>query len=150
MSKTKSRAGKPASREASCATRWQKHKTGRISDLRKLWNLYMKDTEASDPDLGTLNEYGLSLDYVAPETFKDQPEGYLRYQISFGGPSDEFRFYMNPDFTCHRIEYWFLDWFDGHGRELHDSDESLMMEIFEDWRSCETPEHLYHKAMEGI
>ena len=31
----------------------------------------------------------LSFDYVAPHTFNDQPEGYWRWQFSWGGPSDE-------------------------------------------------------------
>ena len=64
-------------------------------------------------DLGTLDEYGLSFDYVAPDTFTGQAKGYFRWQLSYGGPSDEFRFHINPDFSCRAIEYWFLDWFDG-------------------------------------
>jgi len=48
------------------------------------------------------NQYGLSFDYV--ELDKDQD--YFRYQLSYGGPSDEIRFYDNG-----AIEYVFLDWF---------------------------------------
>ena len=66
-------------------------------------------------------EYGLSFDYVEPGTFTDQDEGYLRYQISWGGPSEEIRFYVSPfgnqwgmtAFALHRAEFWYLDWFDG-------------------------------------
>ena len=54
----------------------------------------MKDRHIDD--IGTFWEYGLALDYVAPGTFKDQKQGYFRYQISVGGPSEEFRFYANP------------------------------------------------------
>lgn len=75
-------------------------------------------------------EYGLAFDYVEPETFRDQDEGYWRFQISYGGPSEEFRFYASPSsadyailsesgmtfpqsFHLYRCEFWYLDWFDG-------------------------------------
>ena len=52
--------------------------------------------------------YGLCVDMVSVGTFKDQNEPYLRYQISYGGPSEELRFYQNGT-----VEFWFLDWYDG-------------------------------------
>ena len=73
------------------------------------------------------NEYGLSFDYVEPNTFNDQPEGFFRYQISWGGPSEEFRFYVNPDFSCHRIEFWFLDWWDGASRDITKDEVAQML-----------------------
>ena len=56
---------------------------------------------------------GLCFDYVDPGTFTDQLEGYWRWQLSWGGPGDEFRIYINPDKSVHRIEYWYMDWYDG-------------------------------------
>jgi hypothetical protein len=56
---------------------------------------------------------GLCFDYVDPNTFTDQLEGYWRWQLSWGGPGDEFRIYVNPDKSVHRIEYWYMDWYDG-------------------------------------
>ena len=56
---------------------------------------------------------GLSFDYVEPNTFTAQLEGYWRWQFSWGGPSDELRAYVNKDDSIHRLEYWYLDWFDG-------------------------------------
>lgn len=53
-------------------------------------------------------QYGLSFDYV--ELDKDTEQDYFRYQLSYGGPSDEIRFYDNG-----AIEYVFLDWFCGIG-----------------------------------
>ena len=67
-------------------------------------------------DIGDFHDYALSWDYVIPETFEDQPEGYWRFQISYGGPTTEIRFYATPGergFVMHRAEFWFLDWFDG-------------------------------------
>tara|TARA_R100001443_G_scaffold116608_1_gene137539 strand:- start:13442 stop:13792 length:351 start_codon:yes stop_codon:yes gene_type:complete len=58
----------------------------------------------------------LSFDYVEPNTFEGQEVGYYRYQMSWGGPSDEFRMYDNSD----KIQYWFLDWFDGAFIEVDD------------------------------
>ena len=59
-------------------------------------------------DLGDFNDYGLCFDYVEPDTFDDQPAGYYRFQISWGGPSSEFRFHGDGDITYH-----FMDWYDG-------------------------------------
>ena len=56
---------------------------------------------------------GLGFDYVEPHTFTDQVEGYWRWQFSWGGPSDELRAYVNEHKEIHRLEYWYLDWFDG-------------------------------------
>jgi len=55
-----------------------------------------------------VNESGLCFDRVEAGTFKDQRAGYWRWQLSWGGPSEEFRLFDNGD-----LEYWYLDWFDG-------------------------------------
>jgi len=88
-------------------------------------------------------EYGLSFDYVAPHTFEDQEHGYFQWCLSTGGPGDEFRFYVDLDETCYKIEYWFLDWFDGASITLHsgghgkpDTNAQLMLEIFEHFKEC--------------
>ena len=116
--------------EKTCERRVSEHLKGRIEDLKKLWAAYQDDPEKSLDDLGNMYEYGLCFDYVAPGTFDDQTEGYFRYQLSWGGPSDEFRFYVGPEFKCHRIEYWFLDWFDGASRAIEGENLALMVEIF--------------------
>ena len=83
--------------EKSCEERIQNEWKSRQQDLEK----YGTDSEA------------LSFDYVPPNTFDKQPEGYWRWQFSWGGPSDELRGYVNEHKELHRLEYWFLDWFDG-------------------------------------
>jgi len=60
-----------------------------------------------------LSQYGLSWDYVLPNTFNDQKKGYYRWQLSWGGPSDEFRIYTDDNKNINSVEYWYLDWFDG-------------------------------------
>ena len=60
-----------------------------------------------------VNQTALNWDYVEPYTFDDQREGYYRLQLSWGGPSDEFRIYTDMNKTIHDIEYWYLTWGDG-------------------------------------
>ena len=88
--------------------RGKKYFKSRIEDLTK----FMNDPEKSFDDIGTFNDYGLCVDYVEPGTFKNK-RGYVRYQLSWGGPSDEFRFYSQD-----KIEYVFLDWGVGVGFDV--------------------------------
>ena len=60
-----------------------------------------------------VNHTGLCFDYVEKGTFTDQERGYFRLQLSWGGPSDEFRIYVDYDKSIDYIEYWYLDWYDG-------------------------------------
>lgn len=131
-----------------CKQRWTKEKNSTIRTLKKLWKLYCKDPEASDDDLGSFMEYGLSFDYVAPKTFKDQKEGYWRYQIAYGGPSEEFRFYSSsPDSEPYRITYVFMDWFDGYERKLGGKDLVLLSEIWSFFEDIGSTQSEYDKAM---
>ena len=82
-----------AQRQRSCADQVQEHLEDRLKDLHTV--------------------EGLCFDYVDPDTFNDQKEGYWRWQLSWGGPGDEFRIYINPNKSVHRIEYWYMDWYDG-------------------------------------
>ena len=67
-----------------------------------------------------INQLGLCFDFVAANTFDDQPCGYWRWQLSTGGPGDEFRIYTDVDKNIDRVEYVFLDWFDGAIHEVDD------------------------------
>ena len=100
-------------------------------------------------NLGTFHEYGLSFDYVPEGTFGVQKEAYFRYQLSWGGPSDEFRFFVNPSFKPYRIEYWFLDWFDGANVVLEGKDEELLEEIFDFFKEIGSVEAEYEKTGEA-
>lgn len=82
----------------------------------------------------SFGEYGLSFDYVAPGTFGDhQKDGYFRYQMSWGGPSDELRFYGSPgrygELDCDRAEYVYMDWFDGASRRCCDGNLGIALEV---------------------
>ena len=54
-----------------------------------------------------LYDYGLSFEYDT-----EDKEGFFKWLLSWGGPSSEFRFYVNPDYSLRRIVYVFMDWFD--------------------------------------
>ena len=98
--------------------------------------MYYSDDEVERDEF---YDYGLSFDYVAPDTFSDvmfadhstslQKQGFFRYQLSWGGPSDEFRIYTNPDFTPHCIEYVYQDWFDGAALVCNEIDHPVVWDI---------------------
>ena len=131
-----------------CKDRIHSEYKSRMSDLKTLWKLYNTDSEANDDNLGNFNEYGLSFDYVSPNTFKNQSRGYFRYQLSWGGPSDEFRFYgyqTRSEWKLTGIYYSFLDWFDGAKIRVNNQ---TLREIFRMFDDCDTLNVLYNTAME--
>lgn len=79
------------------------------------------------PEYGSLFDYGLSFDYCYPD--KGNP-GYFRYQLSWGGPSDEFRIYADRrseyNWVIWKISYVFMDWFDFAEIVLSGEDEKFM------------------------
>jgi hypothetical protein len=136
--------------EKNCKQRINAELKSRIEDLTALWKDYQAGIE-DNPEIGNIYEYGLSFDYVAPNTFNGQRRGYFRYQISWGGPSDEFRFYAEGkdyNWTIDRIEYVFLDWFDGSKRTISGDNLKLMEEIFQWFAESGSCQAEFGKAME--
>ena len=80
---------------------------------KKCVDLVSSEWKDRQKDLQQEDFEGLCFDYVEPNTFENQKEGYWRWQFSWGGPSDELRAYVNRDDNMHRLEYWYMDWFDG-------------------------------------
>ena len=125
------------SKQPSCEDRID----AQLASTAETFRIYMNDSdvyENGNDDLSPFCEYGLSFDYVEPDTFDDQPQGFYRYQLSYGGPSSEVRFH--PDGS---IEYRFHDWFDGAGREVTREDWAQWLK--EHFSDCEMmpdqPEH---------
>jgi len=134
--------------ELKCRDRIDSHLIDRLDDLHRLWTAYQNGDEEIE-ELGSFCEYGLSFDYVAPETFADQNYGYYRYQLSWGGPSDEFRFMTeDPEATAPPVEYWFLDWFDGANIHLRGEDYDLLHEIWQFFVDIGSTQAEYNKALE--
>tara|TARA_A100001391_G_scaffold43663_1_gene25359 strand:- start:637 stop:1143 length:507 start_codon:yes stop_codon:yes gene_type:complete len=79
------------------------------------------------------DEYALSLDVVHAD---DPGESYARYQISAGGPAEEIRFFCDFNRKPFKVEFWFLDWFDGASRDCtHRPEIELLIDAlgFDDW-----------------
>jgi hypothetical protein len=119
--------------QVTCADRVQASWERIREDLQTLRDAEDNETE----DLGHLYEYGLSFGYVEADTFEDQPLGYYRYQKSWGGPAEELRFEydhiksFDSNVDCYKVEFWFLDWFDGACIELAGDDLELAMWLFD-------------------
>ena len=126
--------------ELKCKDKVRKELRGRIEDLDKLFRAYQAGNESGVERLGTFPEYGLCFDYVPRGTFGDQHRGYFRYQLSWGGPADEFRFFTDETLELTRIEYWFLDWFDGAHITLRPESKEycLLSEIWEFFKETGT------------
>ena len=112
--------------EIKCKDKVKDAFNSRMADIRTLYNAKDQQTE----ELGSLNDYGLSIDKVEAGTFPKQREDYIRYQLSWGGPSEEFRIFKNGE-----VEFWFLDWFDGASIEVTGEDADIIKDIvsFVEW-----------------
>lgn len=117
------------------------------SYLNPMFRAYQEGKE-EECEAGNFCEHGLSFDYVPAGTFDGQKEGYFTYQISYGGPSDEFRFYTDASFSLHRVEYWFMDWFDWARIILKSKDLELLEEVFDFFKECGSVENEFKKAQE--
>ena len=72
-----------------CEERIEEHLESRAEDfLGFIDGMSSDDDDIREETLEEFSNYGLCLDFVEPFTFDDQDEGYLRYQLSWGGPSD--------------------------------------------------------------
>ena len=104
---------------------------GDRDELREYVNRYpltfaeIRELIKKSEDLGPFYEYGLNYDYVELGTFNDQQEDYFRFQISWGGPSEEVRFYEDG-----KIEFVYLDWFSGVGFDVTREDWAIWLN---DW-----------------
>lgn len=123
---------------------------GRMSDIELYYDPEQIDTEGlrkrlleEGMDLGNADrdtlveacyerqaEYGLGFDYVPRGTFGNKG-GYYRYQLSWGGPQEEYRFFADPDGSLRRVEFWYLDWETGERIVLKDKEFALLKGVFE-------------------
>lgn len=96
---------------------------------------------------GSFYDYGLAVDYVTPGTFNNKA-GYLRYQLSYGGPSEEIRFYFTPKAReAYKIEFVYLDWGTGVGFDITNEDWAKW--LFDWFNEVGTAEAEMNKAFEN-
>lgn len=95
----------------------------------------------------SLCEYGLSFDYVTPEPDSETLfESYFRYQIAWGGPSYEIRFYWNQGARRpYRIEFVYLDWFVGVGFDI--TSQEWAQDLAQWFEDCGSIRAEFEKAM---
>jgi len=135
--------------DKSCEERIDSEMENTIEVLRDLWEWHTEGNDEYHPEHETnMHAYGLSFDYVPVGAFADQHEGYFRYQLSWGGPSDEFRFYVSYDKQPYQIQYHFMDWFDGARRVLRGTDRELLEKIFQWFEDGGSVQAEFDKAME--
>ena len=112
-----------------CADLVQEKYQDTLKDYQNAFNYFDQDEETREPNedyegydsfFDYVNQTGLSFDFVSANTFTGQKCGYWRFQMSWGGPSDEFRIYTDYDKNINYIEYWYLDWFDGASIRVND------------------------------
>jgi hypothetical protein len=119
----------PDNRKESCETRISPALEGRLDDL---WSIYMGNAPWATPgaDLHAMQDYGLGFTYIDVPRLDGQHETFFHWQLSWDAPCDEFRFYVNPDLSCHHIEYWLSDYFDRAHRVLIDDAKELMVKLW--------------------
>ena len=120
-----------------CADLVHKKYQRTLKDYQNAFNYFDKDKREDNnqykgyEDLfDYVNQSGLSFDYVEANTFEDQKSGFWRFQMSWGGPSDEFRIYTDHENNIDYIEYWYLDWFDGAFIRVNDDIIYHICEMF--------------------
>ena len=110
-----------------------------LNKFKEAYDYFFEDEESRKPNDALehcedfsqyISEYGLCFNKVEPNTFQDQKLGYWRWQLSWGGPSDEFRIFVDEDKNIYKIEYCFLDWGDGASIIVKDS---LIYHIIEEY-----------------
>ena len=100
---------------------------------------FNEDVSGYEDFFDYINNYGLAFDYVEKGTFTDQERGYFCFQLSWGGPSDEFRIYVDYDKQITHIDYWFLDW--GDGASVRIPEDSIAYEVCEQFTELSTEIH---------
>jgi hypothetical protein len=119
----------------------------------KFWMIHGTDEdcgqewlEAGGDEHGSFYD-GLAVDYVTPGTFKNKA-GYLRYQLSWGGPSEEIRFYFTPKAReAYKIEFVYLDWGVGVGFDVTNEDWAKW--LFDLFNEVGTTEAEMNRAFEN-
>ena len=102
-----------------CKDLVQKKYEGTMKDLRDILDNDKEETRQEE-----LDNFGLDISLIEAGTFEGQRADYVRYQLSWGGPADEFRIYKNGD-----VEYWYMDWYDGAKVDVIGEDSDLIKEI---------------------
>jgi hypothetical protein len=98
---------------------WQSTRLDLMLRFQKEFNVSYKEVEEFlsenknfdvEKDIGFIDEYPLSIDYIEPNVNDTPP--YWQYLISYGGPGSEIRFFVNNKSSTesYKVEFCFSDW----------------------------------------
>ena len=94
----------------------------RVEDLREILEALESDDRERQEEAHTrAHEYGLGIDV----------KRVVRWQLSWGGPSDEIEFHIDQDNRVERIEYVFKDWWDGARTEVTGEARRVLERFYE-------------------
>jgi hypothetical protein len=128
--------------DGKCKDRITACKRSRLDDLALLWDRYGDPAAGPDEDLGSMDDYGISIEYAEGS----REGGYIRYILSCGGPHEEIRFYISPSFGCYRIEFLLADWNDSAVEPIEPGpDHDLLQEIYESFIGRDIVKHFIDK-----
>jgi hypothetical protein len=109
-----------------------RHLNARIEDFKNYMSFGLDNDNINDKKAClfwenniSFYDYGLSFDYVELGTFNNQNEDYFRFQLSWGGPSEEIRFYNDGT-----IIFVYLDWYSGVGFDVTSEDWAEFLKYF--------------------
>ena len=99
--------------------KWRSTRLDLMLIFKKEFNAYYKEAEEHlkenenfdvERDIGFIDEYALSIDYIEPDVNDTPP--HWQYLISYGGPGSEIRFFVNNKSSTepYKVEFWFLEW----------------------------------------
>jgi len=113
-------------------------------DERYVFDNYRQASDLGGPE--GIYDYGLSFDYV-PYDDQNSYGDFFRWQLSWGGPSDELQFYVTPDNHVKSVDYAYKDWLDGATRTLKGDNKKMAVQIFDWFAETGTVDHVREEAL---
>jgi len=107
-------------KQATCAERIRDEYVDRIETIESIFGRIDDGHNDNDNMIAAYNELDYMaldpqtpLEYIPSDTYDGQDDGFIRWHLSWGGPEDQFRFFIDEHGGITDIEYHFMDWFDG-------------------------------------
>ena len=117
---------------------WRLTRLDLMLRFKKEFNVYYKEAEEYlkenenfdiEKDIGFIDEYPLSIDYIKPNVNDTPP--YWLYLISYGGPRSEIRFFVDDKSATkpYKVEFWYLEWSNSGKQDV--TGEAIIEQLWE-------------------
>ena len=117
---------------------WRLTRLDLMLRFKKEFNVYYKEVEDHlkknenfdfEKDIGFIDEYPLSIDYIEPNVNDTPP--HWQYLISYGGPGSEIRFFVDDKGSTkpYKVEFWFSEWSNSGKQEV--TGEAIIEQLWE-------------------